>query len=169
MKKAESFVQSVATVFIALSVVMGFGYFVYGLITWSRNLDDVFLTNKSNLLDPLTFFILGHLKYIVVSGFAFEIIVFAASIGLLSHQNWARKTFLPLFAFQAVKHVSFFIFGFYQSSIPRSEVFYKIWYHNPVFNWVVFVLNLLWQSACAGLYVWLLKRFTEKNVRAVFK
>jgi hypothetical protein len=169
VKKAESFVQNAATVFIALSVVMGFGYFVCGLITWSRNFDDVFPTNKSNLLDPLTFFILGHLKYIVASGFAFEIIVFAASIGLLSHQNWARKTFLPLFAFQAVKNISFFIFVFYQISVPRSEVFYKILYHGPVFYWVVFVFNLLWRSASAGLYVWLLRRFTEKDVRAVFK
>jgi hypothetical protein len=170
MKKAESFVHSLATVFITFSVVMGLGYFFYGLLVCGSNIGSEFANiPHADNMGPITPFIFAHLLFFVVSGVVFEIITFAASIGLLSHQDWARKTFLVLFAFLGLKHFVFLASCLFQVFSPRVELFYKLWFHSLILSWIVFAISFLFQLASVGLYVWLCQRFTQKDIRSVFK
>src|SRR5579871_4697419 len=110
MKKSETFVRDVATVFIALSVMMAAAYSL-GL---SMGLDNTFgktISDPKNVdhTDPFNLFLFSHLQFVLVSGIVFEVVLFGACIGLLSQREWARKTALFLFGFLLIKRFLFFI------------------------------------------------------------
>ncbi|HTA75952.1 MAG TPA: hypothetical protein VK791_02205 [bacterium] len=170
MKKAETFVKDVATVFVALSVVVGAAYSLGLILEWNSKFGDIFSDPKhADNTDPLSLFLCSHLHLTLASGIIFEIIAFIAAVGLLDHKGWARKTFLGLFGFLALKHLLFFCSGFYQLFYPRVEMFNKILYHSLILYWGCFAFGALWNLTTAGLYSWLFYKFNSKAVRKVFK
>ena len=168
MKKSESYVDNVATVFIAFGVLSGLWYLLYIFLGQFFGFGSWASLGKFGPLDPLTRWVFTHFSIFYSLKFLIAIATLTAAIGLLKRKYWAYGLFLILLLILSAYHFLYGIFGVIDCFLylPKRETYYYL--GHPKMGYVFSISFIFWQIGILSFYAWLILSLRRKEIQKLF-
>jgi len=169
MKKGDSFVDNVATVFIALSVISSLFYLMMlGMDLW---VDGFSFMSQSKILEqmnPFTRWFYSHLAFYCSLELLFELVFLVSAIGLLKRLHWGYRVFqwvLGIALMEGLGSIFLSIYDYFWYPFKGENGSFAL---SPIFKYGTYGIGLFWKLGVIGVLVWIFVRMRRKEIRKLF-